>query len=60
MYHFLPVGSEILERNIPSWNNWNMTHDEMEVSFVAYFTEDTGRPSGPRLLSFAEVPRKEK
>ena len=49
MYCFLPVGSEILERNIPSWNNWNMTHDEKEESFVAYFTEDTGRPSGPRL-----------
>ena len=35
MYRFLPVESEkdcFLRETIASCNNWNMTHDEMEIS----------------------------
>ena len=43
MYPFLPVGSGkdcFLRETIASWKNWNMTHDEMEVSFVPGFVGD--------------------
>ena len=37
MYFSMPVGSEkdcFLRETIASCNNWNMTHDEMEISLA--------------------------
>ena len=51
MYRFLPVGYKkdcFLRETIASWswNNWNMTHVEMEISLsILEFSED--RPNGP-------------